>query len=78
MQMEDLAVLTPLLVAIGGAVGWWVRRSERREAQLIEFYKARAVDAEKERDEWERRATAWHQQLLDNGIRPDPQWGAKT
>lgn len=78
MQIEDLAVLTPLVVAVGGAVAWWLQRSERREAQLIEFYKARAADAEKERDEWERRATAWHQQLLDNDIRPDPRWGAKA
>lgn len=78
MQIEDLAVLTPLVVAVGGAVAWWLQRSERREAQLIEFYKARATEAEKERDEWEQRATAWHQQLLDNGITPTPRWGAKT
>jgi len=77
MRIEDLVVLTPLLAALGGAIGWWLRRSERREAQMIDFYKKRAEDAEQEQELWERRATAWYQQLLAAGITPDPSWGAK-
>lgn len=82
MRMDDIAMLTPLLVAIGGAIAWWVRRSERREAMMIDLYKQRALDAEERFDDeqaarelWERRATRWHQQIVDAGLKPDPRWG---
>ena len=82
MLMQNIALLTPLLVAIGGAIAWFVRRSERRETLMIELYKQRALDAEERLDEeqasremWERRATRWHQQMIDAGMTPDPRWG---
>jgi hypothetical protein len=89
MGWEGISSVVPLagaavavLGAIGGAITWWVRRADRREDQMIELWKQRAIDAEEhaddeqaEREMWERRATRWHQQLMDHGIKPDPKWG---
>ena len=47
----------------------------KRLEKDLEKAEAAARAAEMEQEMWERRATRWHQQLLDNKITPDPRWG---
>ncbi len=82
MWTDAVPVLMPVLMAAGGVVAWWIARADRREDRMIkrlekenEELKAAARAEEMEKELWERRASRWHQQLLDEGITPDPRWG---
>ena len=82
--MLDLnALLSITIPLLGGGIGWLViqsyRRSDERQAQMIELYKkqAEAADArakkarEREARAWAK-ARAYWRLLVENGIEPVP------
>lgn len=82
MWSDAVPVLMSVLVPAAGAVAWWIARADKREDRMIkklekdlEKAEAAARAEEMEKELWERRATRWHQQLLDHQITPDPRWG---
>jgi hypothetical protein len=76
-------LLLALLPLAGGGIGWLVvqsyRRSDERQAQMIELYKKQAEDARKRADAAEKsedrawaKARAYWRQLVEAGIDPHP------
>lgn len=81
--MDWNAVLLALIPLVGGGIGWLViqsyRRSDARQAQMIELYKKQADDANARAREAEQReerawtkARAYWRLLVENGIDPVP------
>jgi hypothetical protein len=77
------ALLLALLPLAGGGIGWLViqsyRRSDARQAQMIELYKKQAEDATKRAEKAEKseerawaKARAYWRQLIENDIDPHP------
>ncbi|MEJ6544481.1 hypothetical protein PQI65_14935 [Brachybacterium paraconglomeratum] len=81
--MDWNAVLLAIIPLAGAGIGWLVihsyRRSDARQAQMIEMYKkqaddanARAREAEQREDRAWAKARAYWRQLVENGIDPIP------
>jgi len=81
--MDWNAVLLAIIPLVGGGIGWLViqsyRRSDARQAQMIELYKKQADDANARAREAEQReerawakARAYWRLLVENGIDPVP------
>jgi hypothetical protein len=83
----DLQWLIPLgtfLGVIGGGVGWWFNRidkkRESREAQVIQTLKDRIEELKAQLARLTRRLNQrtragdrWREQLVENHIKPDPE-----
>lgn len=81
--MDWNAILLAIIPLAGAGIGWLViqsyRRSDARQAQMIELYKkqadeakARAVEAERSEDRAWAKARAYWRLLVENGIDPVP------
>lgn len=81
--MDWNAILLAIIPLAGAGVGWLViqsyRRSDARQAQMIELYKkqaddakARAEAAERSEDRAWAKARAYWRLLVENGIEPVP------
>lgn len=81
--MDWNAILLAIIPLAGAGLGWLViqsyRRSDARQAQMIELYKkqadeakARAVEAERSEDRAWAKARAYWRLLVENGIDPVP------
>lgn len=81
--MDWNAILLAIIPLAGAGVGWLViqsyRRSDARQAQMIELYKkqaddakARAEAAERSEDRAWAKARAYWRLLVENGIDPVP------
>ena len=82
-MLDVNTLLLALLPLAGGGIGWLVvqsyRRSDERQAQMIELYKKQAEDAqsraraaEKREDRAWAKARAYWRQLVEAGIDPIP------
>ena len=82
-MLDVNTLLLALLPLAGAGIGWLViqsyRRSDARQAQMIELYKkqaddanARAREAEKREDRAWAKARAYWRQLVEAGIDPIP------
>lgn len=81
--MDWNAVLLAIIPLAGAGIGWLViqsyRRSDERQAQMIELYKKQAEDAqararaaEKREDRAWAKARAYWRQLVEAGLDPIP------
>lgn len=82
-MLDVNTLLLALLPLAGGGIGWLVvqsyRRSDERQAQMIELYKKQAEDAqararaaEKREDRAWAKARAYWRQLVEAGLDPIP------
>lgn len=90
MDLTWLPPVTAALTAIGGAVAWWINRSdkrrEKREADVIQTLKDRIEELKKTiaalRRKLSQRTRAgdkWREQLIEHQIKPDPEeWPEDT
>ena len=85
MDPSLITAATGLLLAIGGAVGFFIRRSDKKrettETIMIEHFKSELVKAERRVRFLERVNRALHagvntyrEQLIRNDIEPDPRY----
>ena len=82
-MLDVNALVLAIIPLAGGGIGWLIiqsyKRSEARQARMIDMYKKQAEKAEKKAELAEAReerawikARAYWRQLIENGIDPKP------
>ncbi|TLM87204.1 hypothetical protein [Pseudarthrobacter sp. NamE5] len=83
MDLQWLVPLGTFLGVIGGGVGWWINRADKRresrEAQVIQTLKDRIKELQdqianltRKLNRRTRAGDRWREQLVENHIKPDP------
>lgn len=71
-----IAATVGLLTAIGAGVSFLIRRADRRresgDTELVAHLRKELRKLKRELDMKEADATSWRDQLLENGIKPNP------
>lgn len=83
MDLQWLVPLGTFLGVLGGGIGWWINRldkkREAREAQVIQTLKDRIEEMKltiarltRKLAQRTRAGDRWREQLVENHIKPDP------